>query len=83
MLKLLFDTAVRVSELVRIRVEDVDTQQCKILINRGKGSKDRYILFPRSFRLVTAHPPEGPPQEPLSLETVAEAYQEVIKSVDV
>ena len=52
MLKLLFYTAVRVSELVRIRVEDVDTQQCKIFINRGKGSKDRYILFPKSFRLV-------------------------------
>jgi site-specific recombinase XerD len=52
MLKLLFYTAVRVSELVGIRVEEVDTQQCKIFINRGKGSKDRYILFPRSFRLV-------------------------------
>jgi integrase/recombinase XerD len=52
MLKLLFYTAVRVSELVRIRVDDVDTQQCKIFINRGKGSKDRYILFPRGFRLV-------------------------------
>src|SRR5215831_15774797 len=52
MLKLLFYTAVRVSELVHIRVEDVDTQQCKIFISRGKGSKDRYILFPRSFRLV-------------------------------
>jgi site-specific recombinase XerD len=52
MLKLLFYTAVRVSELVRIRVEDVDIQQCKIFINQGKGSKDRYILFPRSLRLV-------------------------------
>jgi integrase/recombinase XerD len=52
MLKLLFYTAVRVSELVRIRVEDVDIQQCKIFINRGKGRKDRYILYPRSFRLV-------------------------------
>ena len=52
-LKLLFYTAVRVSELVRIRVEDVDAQQCKIFINQGKGSKDRYILFPKSFRLVS------------------------------
>ena len=25
---------------------------CKIFINRGKGAKDRYILFPTSFRLV-------------------------------
>jgi integrase/recombinase XerD len=52
MLKLLFFTAVRVSELVGIRVEDVDTQQGKIFINQGKGSKDRYILFPKGFRLV-------------------------------
>jgi site-specific recombinase XerD len=52
MLRLLFYTPVRVSELVRIRVEAVDTQQCKISINRGNGCKDRYILFPRSFRLV-------------------------------
>jgi integrase/recombinase XerD len=52
MLKLLFYTAVRVSELVSIRVEDVDTAQCKIFINQGKGSKDRYILFPKNFRLV-------------------------------
>ena len=52
MLKLLFYTAVRVSELVGIRVQDVDIQQCKIFINQGKGGKDRYILFPDSFRLV-------------------------------
>src|SRR5262249_38865985 len=52
MLKLLFYTAVRVSELVGIRVEDVDTQQCKIFITRGKGSKDRFLLFPKGFRLV-------------------------------
>jgi integrase/recombinase XerD len=52
MLKLLFYTAVRVSELASIRVGDVDHVQCKIFINQGKGSKDRYILFPESFRLV-------------------------------
>jgi site-specific recombinase XerD len=52
MLKLLFYTAVRVSELANIRVEDVDCDGCKIFINQGKGAKDRYILFPASFRLV-------------------------------
>lgn len=52
MLKLLFYTAVRVSELVRIQVTDVDIDHCKIFIDQGKGSKDRYILFPESFRLV-------------------------------
>ncbi len=52
MLKFLFYTAVRVSELVRIRVSDVDLERCKIFIDQGKGAKDRYILFPASFRLV-------------------------------
>lgn len=52
MLKLLFFTAVRVSELVGIRVADIDFEQCKIFIAEGKGRKDRYILFPKSFRLV-------------------------------
>jgi site-specific recombinase XerD len=52
MLKLLFLTAVRVSELVSIKVEDIDFDQCKIFIAEGKGRKDRYILFPAKFRLV-------------------------------
>jgi integrase/recombinase XerD len=52
MLKLLLYTAVRVSELLSIRVVDVHLDECKIFIESGKGSKDRYILFPSSFRLT-------------------------------
>lgn len=52
MLKLLFYTAVRVGELVKIKVSDIDFNQCKIFIEEGKGRKDRYILFPNNFRLV-------------------------------
>src|SRR5437016_6581159 len=52
MLRLLFYTAVRVSELVGIAVNDIDLDGCKIFIERGKGDKDRYILFPESFRLI-------------------------------
>jgi site-specific recombinase XerD len=52
MLKLLFFTAVRVSELVGIKVRDIDFANCRIFIEQGKGKKDRYILFPVSFRLV-------------------------------
>jgi Site-specific recombinase XerD len=39
MLKLLFYTAIRVSELVRIETTDVDLDHCKIFIDRGKGQK--------------------------------------------
>ncbi len=61
MLRLLFYTAVRVHELVSIRVEDVDLEGHKIFIAQGKGSKDRYILFPEPFGLtlkayLAAHP---------------------------
>lgn len=52
MLKLMLYTAVRVSELVNIQVSDVDLDACKIFIDNGKGSKDRYILFPTDFRLA-------------------------------
>jgi integrase/recombinase XerD len=52
MLKFLFFTAVRVSELVRIKVSDVDLGRCKVFIEEAKGTKDRYILFPTSFHLV-------------------------------
>ncbi len=52
MLRLMFYTAVRVSELAGIRVEDVDLAAGKIFIERGKGDKDRYILFPESFRIA-------------------------------
>lgn len=52
LLKLLFYTAVRVSEIVHIKVTDVDLDGCKIFISRGKGAKDRSILFPAGFRLV-------------------------------
>lgn len=61
MLKLLMFTAVRVGELVRIESGDVDLGACKIFIDQGKGSKDRYLLFPQDFALVlrahlAAHP---------------------------
>jgi integrase/recombinase XerD len=52
MLKLLFFSAVRVSELVKVKVTDIDFAHYKIFIAQGKGGKDRYILFPASFRLV-------------------------------
>ena len=66
---LLFYTAVRVSELVHIEVGDVDLDACKIFINRGKGAKDRYILFPASFRLVLKNHLHAAPRNRYLFET--------------
>jgi integrase len=61
MLRLLFFTAVRVSELCNVAVPDVDLEACKIRINGGKGDKDRYVLFGKTFATalrthLAAHP---------------------------
>jgi integrase/recombinase XerD len=50
MLKLLLFTGIRNAELVRLRLTDVDLQTCRLRITQGKGAKDRYVLFPTSFR---------------------------------
>lgn len=52
LLRLLFYTGIRVAELCAIKVADVDVAAGKIFIDDGKGSKDRYVLFPADFRLV-------------------------------
>lgn len=59
LIKTLFYTGVRVSELVGIRLDEVDVDQCHIRITQGKGNKDRYVPFPVSFRELLALHMEG------------------------
>ncbi len=54
LIKTLFYTGVRVSELVAIRLDEVDIERCQIRITQGKGSKDRQVPFPLSFRELFA-----------------------------
>jgi len=61
MLRLLFYTGVRVSELCNMEIGQVDLENCKIRIAHGKGDKDRYVLFGKSFATalrthIAAHP---------------------------
>jgi integrase/recombinase XerD len=50
LIKTLLFTGVRVSELVRIRVDNVDLDACRMRITQGKGAKDRTVPFPGSFK---------------------------------
>src|SRR6266566_9113369 len=54
LIKTLFYTGVRVSELVAIRLDEVDVERCQIRITQGKGSKDRLVPFPHLFRELLA-----------------------------
>jgi integrase/recombinase XerD len=44
----------RVSELIRIRLADVDLGTCRIRITQGKGGKDRVVPFPPAFKETLA-----------------------------
>jgi integrase/recombinase XerD len=54
LIKTMFYTGVRVSELVNIRLVNVDVERCQIRINQGKGNKDRQVPFPITFRELLA-----------------------------
>lgn len=54
MIKLLLYTGVRVSELINIRISDIDLDNCRIKVFQGKGKKDRIVPFPSSFKETLA-----------------------------
>ena len=53
-IKTLLLTGVRVSELINIKICDVDLSSCSIKINEGKGKKDRVVPFSPAFRETLA-----------------------------
>ncbi len=54
LIKTLLYTGVRVSELVNIRLSDVDFDRCQVRVNEGKGKKDRVVPFPAAFKETLA-----------------------------
>jgi integrase/recombinase XerD len=55
-IKTLLYTGARVSELVNIKLDDVDFKRCQIRIELGKGDKDRIVPFPDGFKeLLSVH----------------------------
>lgn len=54
LIKTFLYTGLRVSELVMVRLADVDLDACQIRVNLGKGKKDRVVPFPVGFRETLA-----------------------------
>lgn len=46
----LYAAGLRVSEVVHLRISDIDSQRMMIFVNQGKGRKDRYVTL--SHRLL-------------------------------
>lgn len=49
MARLQFGAGLRVSELVRLRIKDVDFENRQLIVRGGKGDKDRVTLLPESL----------------------------------
>lgn len=49
-IEILYGSGLRISECLRLRVQDVDLQKCSITVKDGKGNKDRQTLL--SQRLI-------------------------------
>ena len=54
LIKTLLYTGVRVSELIAIRLAEVDLDRCQIRVTAGKGGKDRVVPFPVAFKETLA-----------------------------
>lgn len=54
LIKTLLYTGVRVSELVHIKLSEIDFDRCQIRITQGKGKKDRMVPFPNAFKEILA-----------------------------
>lgn len=50
MVQLLYGTGLRVGELVRLRMEDIDMLRNTIHVVQSKGAKDRYVMLPETLR---------------------------------
>ncbi|GAB5562251.1 MAG: class 1 integron integrase IntI1 [Synoicihabitans sp.] len=50
MAELMYGSGVRIMELLRLRVKDVDLERGQLEVHAGKGDKDRMTVFPDSLR---------------------------------
>lgn len=48
LLKMTYGMGLRVSELVNLKITDIDSKRMQVLISQSKGKKDRYVNLPES-----------------------------------
>ena len=85
----IYSAGLRVSEVVHLKVSDIDSQRMTIRVQQGKGQKDRYtLLSQRTLEVLRAYwkeyRPSGwlfpgkPETEPLSVSSVQRVFEKVL-----
>ena len=86
MLRVAYDAGLRLGEVVRLKIADIDSQRMTIRVEQGKGNKDRYSLLSqkllaelREYWKMDRPPvwlfPSRNPQKPLTKSSLREVYQ--------
>jgi site-specific recombinase XerD len=52
MLKLCYGMGLRVSEIVKLKISDIDSRRMQVLIENSKGKSDRYVNLPESVLVL-------------------------------
>lgn len=48
-LKLIYGMGLRISEIINLKIKDIDSVNMQVFIERAKGKKDRYVNLPESI----------------------------------
>ena len=79
MLKLCYGMGLRVSEIVSLKIMDIDSKNMQVLIEKAKGKKDRYANLPLSIlEQLRVYFKEY--QKPFGLYRIATAYFVLFKN---
>lgn len=98
-IQLCYGMGLRVSEIVNLRIQDIDSGSMRVFISRAKGKKDRYVNLPESIlcdlrTYYREHRPkeylfEGKNEEQYAIRTVQQVFKTamnragIIKSVGI
>jgi site-specific recombinase XerD len=89
LLMTIYSAGLRLSEVVRLKVSDIDSQRMMIRVQQGKGQKDRYtLLAQRTLEVLRDYWKEYRPSgwlfpgktaaEPLSVSSVQKVFEKVL-----
>ena len=94
MLAILYGSGLRVSEVARLKVADIDSARNVLWVRSGKGRRDRQALLPPKLRELlrcywrTRRPtdwlfPGADPSQPISVKTIFRACRQAARSAGI
>ncbi|MDX1904011.1 MAG: site-specific integrase [Thermonemataceae bacterium] len=92
-LTVIYSAGLRIGELIKLKIKDIDSERKQIRIEQGKGKKDRYtLLSPKTLDLLRSYFKEYKPKEYLfegqngeqySARSIQAFFQEICKKVGI